>query len=39
VKISDAGADEKEERWDVLPDGTGEAGSTVTSAVCVGYIS
>jgi hypothetical protein len=39
VKISEAGAEEKDERCDVFPDGTGDAGRTVTSAGCVGYIS
>jgi hypothetical protein len=39
VKISDAGAEEKEERWDVFPEGTGEAGNIETSACCVEYIS
>ena len=38
VKISDAGAEEKEERWDA-PEGTGEAGKIETSAACVEYIS
>ena len=39
VKISEAGADEKEDRCDAFPEGTGEGGSMATSVVCVGYIS
>jgi hypothetical protein len=40
VYISEGGADESEERWEVLLDKSGEAGRTGTSAVWVEvYIS
>jgi hypothetical protein len=39
VKTSESGADEKDDRWEEFPEGTGDTGSVERSADCVAYIS
>jgi hypothetical protein len=39
VRTSEAAVDEKDERWDEFPEGTGDTGRVVRSADCVAYIS